>query len=646
MKKILLLVGLFLFTGMAQASDQVDLYKQVLAAAQHGDSQKVSKVSQQLGDNFPLQMYWQYAELRHALPNVPVKRIKAFRHQYKNTPLTAPIYARALSAYARANQWKDFMALVEARPNSLTYRCYYAKALYQTGQVSKGVKEAQLVIAEHDSLPPSCRSLMTKLSKKAKLSTSDLTTLAYSAFRHQQSGWLNTLVKKLPKDSVNRQWLPKLYRSPETLMQVPKGAERGKLLELALWRLARQDSSKALELWKNIPGKLFVNSSVNRQIGQRIAWYSAISSDQPNREWLERWLRANPSTSQQTIEQRSRHAVEEQDWQDVLRWNALMTAANHNSSYWQYWRGRAYASLGKSGKAIASWRKAAKERNYYGFLAAEKLGLDYQLNDAGVGDATLHLNQQQQSGLARVRLLHQAGERTDALREWRYLLARVSHKNQHALSRYAENKGWYNFAIVATIQAKLWDNLPLRFPLAFQAELDALSGDIIPDHRYLAMAVARRESSFAPRAMSHVGARGLMQLMPGTAKQVAKRLGKQVSVADLFDVETNLELGTHYLGRLLSRYGDNRVLSLAAYNAGPSRVDRWVAGGEKPYDVWIESIPYRETRHYVQAVLTYRVIFMRLAGIDHKKIALLSNSERHFAYTTKAVELAQAETAK
>ena len=145
------------------------------------------------------------------------------------------------------------------------------------------------------------------------------------------------------------------------------------------------------------------------------------------------------------------------------------------------------------------------------------------------------------------------------------------------------------------------------------------------------MAIARRESAFFAEARSPVGARGLMQIMPATGKQVASSIGKSHKGADLYEVEHNVLLGSTYYRQLLDRFGGNRVFALTAYNAGPHRVERWrkTSGEKLSVDLWIETIPYRETRNYVQAVLSYNVVFQYLQGDAH---TLLTPQERQANY--------------
>ena len=148
------------------------------------------------------------------------------------------------------------------------------------------------------------------------------------------------------------------------------------------------------------------------------------------------------------------------------------------------------------------------------------------------------------------------------------------------------------------------------------------------------MGIARRESAFNPEARSPVGARGLMQLMPGTAEDVSDRYGfKPPTPEELYQPESNIRLGSRYIREMIDRYSGNRLAAVAAYNAGPGRVDRWLREAPREFDLFVESIPYRETRDYVQAVLAYRVIFASLANDGETTgIAMLDDSERQNRY--------------
>jgi soluble lytic murein transglycosylase len=213
--------------------------------------------------------------------------------------------------------------------------------------------------------------------------------------------------------------------------------------------------------------------------------------------------------------------------------------------------------------------------------------------------------------MARARELWLIGEKNLARIEWYYGLKTLDTEQIIAAGELARDWGWYNSGIVAMITGNLWDHLNLRFPLAYN---DAIAQAAINTQldKALIFAIARQESAFAEDAQSHAGARGLMQLMPATAKQQAASSGvKNHTTSDLFKPEHNIQLGSEYLGGLLTQFKGNRILATAAYNAGPHRVKQWLGTPviEKPADVWVETIPFKETRQYVQNVLTYSVIY-------------------------------------
>jgi soluble lytic murein transglycosylase len=194
----------------------------------------------------------------------------------------------------------------------------------------------------------------------------------------------------------------------------------------------------------------------------------------------------------------------------------------------------------------------------------------------------------------------------------------------------ATQKGWYRMAIDAAARAQVWDALDQRFPTPYQdifkknAALRQVSSTEL-------MAIARRESAFFAGAQSPVGARGLMQIMPATGREVASSLQQRHSQSDLFDVDHNVLLGSAYYRQLLDRFGGNRIFALTAYNAGPHRVARWrnKAGQGIPVELWVETIPYKETRNYVQAVLSYNVVFQYMQ--DDTQI-LLTPLEQEASY--------------
>jgi len=195
------------------------------------------------------------------------------------------------------------------------------------------------------------------------------------------------------------------------------------------------------------------------------------------------------------------------------------------------------------------------------------------------------------------------------------------HHAAHLVSRW----GWHHQGIRGAISSRQWDDMQLRFPNPYPDLYSRHAGSRNIDPAW-AVAVTRQESAFWMGATSRVGARGLMQLMPATARETARRHGISLSnLSALNDPDTNIQLGTAYLSEVAERFNGNQAHATAAYNAGPGRVNSWLkARGDLPLDIWIETIPFDETRNYVQNVLSFRVIYQRL---DNHPVALFSDQE-------------------
>ncbi|WP_168187724.1 transglycosylase SLT domain-containing protein, partial [Pseudomonas sp. HMSC75E02] len=268
-------------------------------------------------------------------------------------------------------------------------------------------------------------------------------------------------------------------------------------------------------------------------------------------------------------------------------------------------------------QAMALYQPLARERDFYGFLAADRINAPYQLNNRPVSISPQVMQRVRNAASTRRALeFYARGDVISARREW-YYAARVFNRDELlAQARMAYDMQWYFPAIRAISQAQYWDDLDIRFPVAHRDSLlrEARNRDLHPSWVF---AITRQESAFMSDARSGVGATGLMQLMPATAKETSKKFGiplagpQQLIVPDL-----NIRLGAAYLSQVQGQFNGNRVLATAAYNAGPGRVRQWLKDARHlSFDVWVESIPFDETRQYVQNVLSYAVIYGQKIGV-------------------------------
>ena len=294
-----------------------------------------------------------------------------------------------------------------------------------------------------------------------------------------------------------------------------------------------------------------------------------------------------------------------------------MTDAEQSSEEWRYWRGIALQHGGKMSAASELLSRLAGERSYYGFLAADELGLPYAFGNNDIApDERIITQLATRADLIRARELFLVGLDGRGRSEWDIAISFMPAEQKVQAAILASRWGWHSRAISAAASGGEYDDLSIRYPLPFKSEFEASASkaSISPTWAY---GIARSESLFMRDVRSSAGAIGLMQLMPNTGREVAKEIQLPYAGLDtLTNPQSNIRLGTTYLGQMAARYGGNRVLATAAYNAGPHRVDAWLPdAGTIDARIWIENIPFNETRKYVRRVMAADTIFhWRMTG--------------------------------
>ena len=314
-------------------------------------------------------------------------------------------------------------------------------------------------------------------------------------------------------------------------------------------------------------------------------------------------------------ERRLRMAI----WQktDLSPWLNSLTAEGKAKQEWRYWEAKQDIS-----KNIEKLTALSKERGFYPMLAATQLKQAYKVDFPIVPSFTVAEQLPFEQVFAMIRELRELGRNGLAKQRWRILLDNADFTTQLKLAEYAENQQWFELAVDASIVAKAWDYLSLRLPNAYSEYFNAALQNLNISKTF-AMAIARQESAWNPMAQSSANARGLMQLLPSTAKLTAENnqlpyQGEQ----DLFKPLNNILLGTAHLNELNGKYPNNRILIAAAYNAGANRVEKWLsrANGKLALDEFVASIPFYETRGYVQNIVTYDFYYQILQNKENPQI--------------------------
>jgi soluble lytic murein transglycosylase len=277
---------------------------------------------------------------------------------------------------------------------------------------------------------------------------------------------------------------------------------------------------------------------------------------------------------------------------------------------WRYWRARAVAATEGSDAAAPLYEEIAGLRDYYGYLAADRLHRAYNLNvHPSPDDIKAQAKIAADIGVVRAHELFACDLTDEANAEWSAALGDAEPAAKVQAAHLAARWGWYAQTIAALAQAGEWDDVPLRYPRPYPETVSEAS--LLADIPAVWIwAVMRQESLFRKDAVSRADARGLMQMLPATAVAVSRRWHMPRLRKDaLFDPPTAIPLGAARLRELLDRHAGGLALSLAAYNAGSTAVARWLPPKSMDADLWVENIPYGETRAYVQHIMEHIVAF-------------------------------------
>lgn len=466
-----------------------------------------------------------------------------------------------------------------------------------------------------------CDPLFEHLKSTGVLGTEQYAERYALAVEARQFGLARYLARELPGTYLDEAtlWLdaqnaPQEFvaahaKSPATeltqrqlIFAIMRLAYREPLAAAAEWRKTRKNFAFAADQENDVSRHIALWSARNH-LPQAVKLLAALRDDAIDTE-TGRWLvRAN---------------LREHRWANAIRAIDSLPADESVKPDWQYWKAMALSQLDKdSSEAQAIFSRLAGERSYYGFLAADAISAPYALADLPLnGDPASVEKLAQIPALIRARELFFVGQESRGRSEWDAAMRNLAAPDQAQAALLAHIWGWHSRAIATVATAGQFDDLRLRYPLPWREEFDRSSASAGINNSW-AYGIARSESLFMSDIQSSAGAVGVMQLMPATGRMTAKELQLPYQgLATLTDSGSNIRLGTWYLSKMYSRFGDNRILATAAYNAGPSRVERWLpASGELDARIWIENIPYNETRGYVRRVLTDDTIFnWRLTG--------------------------------
>lgn len=566
--------------------------------------------------DYPLYPYLLRLKLERTMSIATKREVNQFLEDYRGQPVSYGLRYKWLSYLAKHNHRNTFLDSYRSGMGArltcvaLNYRLQGAEP------VAKVLRAVDALWLSGQSQPDECDPLFSKWKKAGLMTTTMVIKRIEIAAKEKNRRIIHYLKRQLP---AKYQYIADIWLA--VTRNVSNVQKRGLFplknkpseLEAMVWaleKLAWQKPALAEKVYQKYQRQGVFSDAQRHTINRAIALSFTLEKLPQAHEWLE--YADIPGASDDIKLWHVSHLLRTQQFDEVIRIIEQAPLSLKNKANYRYWLARALEQTGQPMQATVLYRQLAQERHYYGFMASARINAFPSLknNPAPKDVATIAKLATTPATLRAVEFFR-LNRATEARREWYYLLTHIPNEQVTDAGILAYEWGLYDQAISSFARSGYWDDVGRRFPLAFN-EVFSEKAQLHNIPTSFAMAIARRESSFRSDAISPVGAAGLMQLMPGTAKYVAQT---KVSQSQLFNVNENVEFGVQYLRYLMDKLNNNPVLVSASYNAGWRTVLEWLPENEAlPVDIWIENIPYKETRAYVKAVMAYQHIYEQQLG--------------------------------
>jgi soluble lytic murein transglycosylase len=569
--------------------------------------------------NYPLYPYLLYADLAVHLPNASFGELQGFLDAYRDMPLSAHLRSLWLYQLASQNNWKTYLQIYTPSKD-INLDCFQREAYWQTGQYANAVNALSDLLSKTNNVPSACLWVFGRALSAGNIGQHLLLDRMQIAFHNNNPGLAEKLAAFLPPAQKNlfTVWQavyqnPLLLLNPRVFSVSPEN--NSAILLTGIQKLANKNSRLAAETWirvqKQTPFDLQTQSKATSIIALNLA--------EDHDPIAENWLISVPedSVDKDIREWRIRAALWNQHWQGVQAAIDLLPPIEKQSTEWRYWKARALFAEGQTESSKAIYRDLSVHGDFYGQLAS------LQLNQSPlVSISELKINPGQVSAIQNLPAMQRAYELyqlrwlPEATQEWEWAIKHMPEADYLAAAELAISWGWFERAIATVNLINDGGNIRLKFPLAYKDAVvtNAQKNGLNPAWVF---ALIRQESFFTPYAHSSAGAIGLMQLLPESASLIANHLHMGFSPINLTDAGTNLYLGNIYLRKMLDAFKGNEILATAAYNAGPNRVKKWIPAQAVPADIWIETIPYHETRTYVRNIMTSTTFYEKELGLNY-----------------------------
>ncbi|MEQ1598223.1 MAG: transglycosylase SLT domain-containing protein [Methylotenera sp.] len=574
-------------------------------------------VLQLQNQDYILAPYADYWLMLLNLEDADNEKVTDFLATYSEYPFADRLRGEYLKKLAKKQDWENFSGeIANYQLEDSAVACYAAESSAINGDdsVLEGAKSLWLQAKEQAS---NCASLYDRMQAAGALTESDI----WERFRLALADNRISLAKAIAKrsktfESSQYKLIDKVYASPSTVLAkktVSFKTKFGRELNLfALNRIAKTNSQQALSAFNKVTdllqpedrsyfyGRLALQAA-QRQESQALQWFKLADKTELNKDQLA-WF--------------ARSALREKNWSVVLGAIAKMPLIQAEEGAWRYWKARALKSKNQMLEANTLFAKLSTERHFYGWLAQEELEgfmsaplSTYKVTDLEVEEIANTPAFQRAEALQRVDL------KWEAKSEWAQATKDFDDRQLLAAAEFAARNKWYDLAIITADKTTEMHDFALRYPTPYRDLMKPAAGEQGVDEAWV-YGITRQESRFMHYAKSGVGASGLMQLMPATAKWAAPRAGiSNYHNGMIHELDTNIALGTYYMSHTLEIFNGQEVMATAAYNAGPSRAKKWVAAIPLEGAIYAETIPFSETRSYVQKVMANAHLYATRLGL-------------------------------
>jgi len=596
--------------------------------------------------------FLKYQQLKDKMHTLSASELAEFIHHYEDSFVADRLWPAWMKKLIVKQQWADAqLAYSEGRGGTAAH-CYYLQAkLHQAtlntqpenDKPNETVEAALSLWLSGSTRPSACNGLFDLMVTKGLLNKQQYWQRIALAMKKGNVKLANAVAKKLGANDQQRVALWGRFKHTATKLLFTKKTRRllsGKqaydhtILLYGIKRIARKNTKKAKKLLQKLEQQYRFSVKDKAETASYIAMQDAMNHS----PYALQHLAAIPAEyrDDQSNVWMARMGLRQSDWPKVGDAIDAMSEEYQQKDVWRYWKARSLASTEKVANVAKAWsmyRVLSEDASFYGFIASDHLHKQYDSLAKPEPDRGAQIRALIDNNVAIQRALElfKIGFRNTAKREWFHALKTMTKEEKLAAAKLALEKNLPFVAIVSVAKTKDWNQVGLRFPLQFEALIKkhAANNDIPAGWVY---GVTRRESAFDANIASSAKAQGLMQLIPPTARAVARKLKlPKLAKNDIFIPNTNIQLGSAYLKELLERFEGNFAKASAAYNAGPHRIPKWLPDHELEASRWIESIPYNETRQYVRAVMSYTTIYDY--KLNHKNGTNIRLSQRLAAIT-------------